>query len=70
MTRRPSRGERLTADLSAQVRQLKAKRAEAVARFSVQGAADSDALEARRAELRRGRANLDPATIARLRRPS
>jgi hypothetical protein len=69
MASTPDRGDSVTAELSATSERLRARRTElTIAGGSHQ--ATTDGLEAGRAELRRGRSGLDPATIDRLRRPS
>jgi hypothetical protein len=70
MTRKPTRAEAVTAELVAQGERLRARRAELVAGAGLDAAASGDALEAVRAQLRRGRAGLDLATIDQQRRPS
>jgi hypothetical protein len=59
----------VTAELAAESERLRARRTEGASPAELRRAA-TDALEADRAALRRGRAGLDTATIERLRRPS
>jgi len=66
---KPDRATVVTAELAAESERLRARRTE-VATSAELRRATTDALEAARAALRRGRAGLDTATIDRLRRPS
>ena len=69
MASKPDRGAVVTAELATESEKLRARRAE-VATSAGLRRATTDALEADRAALRRGRTGLDTATIDRLRRPS
>jgi hypothetical protein len=70
MARKPTRADVVTAELVAQGERLRARRAELAAGAGLDPAATPHALEALRAQLRRGRAGLDPETIDQQRRPS
>jgi hypothetical protein len=69
MANEPSRSDVITEEVEAQGRALRTRRAE-LKPAAVLDALTATALDARRAELRQARADLDRATIERLGRPS